>query len=95
MNGILCQLDQVVIWLARLYSLILLVYAVISWIPDIRGAWVRYLAMLVEPVLAPVRRIIPPVGGLDLAFLVVLLVLNWLIVPLLGRAAYSACVGLY
>ena len=95
MNGLLCQLDQVVIWLARLYSLVLLVYAVISWIPDIRGPWVRYLAMLVEPVLAPVRRIIPPVGGLDLAFLVVLLVLNYLIVPLLNRAAYGACVGLY
>ncbi len=95
MNGLLCQLDQIVIWLARLYSLVLLIYAVISWIPDIRGPWVRYLAMLVEPVLAPVRRIIPPVGGLDLAFLVVLLVLNYLIVPLLARAAYSACAPLY
>jgi len=94
-NGLLCQLDQVVIWLARLYSLVLLIYAVISWIPDIRGPWVRYLAMLVEPVLAPVRRIIPPVGGLDLAFLVVLLVLNYVIVPLLGRAAYSACAAIY
>jgi YggT family protein len=94
-NGLLCQLDQIVIWLARLYSLVLLIYAVISWIPDIRGPWVRYLAMLVEPVLAPVRRIIPPVGGLDLAFLVVLLVLNYLIVPLLSRAAYSACAPIY
>ena len=95
MNGLLCQLDQAVIVLARLYSLVLLIYAIISWIPDIRGNWVRYLAMLVEPVLAPVRRIIPPVGGLDLAFLVVLLVLNYVIVPLLGRAAYSACAPLY
>jgi YggT family protein len=94
-NGLLCQLDQLVILLARLYSLVLLVYAVISWIPDIRGGWVRYLAMLVEPVLAPVRRIIPPIGGLDLAFLVVLLVLNYLIVPLLARAEYSACVPVY
>ena len=93
MNALLCQLDSLVILLARIYSLVLLVYAVISWIPDIRGAWVRYLAMLVEPVLAPVRRIIPPLGGLDLAFLVVLLVLNYVIVPLLGRAQFSACYG--
>ena len=89
MNGLLCQLDGWIVILARLYSLVLLIYAVISWIPDLRGEWVRYLAMLVEPVLAPVRRIIPPVGGLDLAFLVVLLVLNYLIVPLLQRAGRS------
>ena len=30
--------------------------------------------MLVEPVLMPVRRIIPPMGGLDLSFLVVIIV---------------------
>ena len=95
MNGLLCQLDGWIVILARLYSLVLLIYAVISWIPDLRGEWVRYLAMLVEPVLAPVRRIIPPVGGLDLAFLVVLLVLNYLIVPLLQRAAVGACAGAY
>ncbi|MDE2481471.1 MAG: YggT family protein [bacterium] len=80
-----------VIWLARLYSVLLFVYAVLSWLPDLRGPWVRYLAMVIEPVLAPVRRIIPPLGGFDLAFLVVLLVLNYLIVPLLVRAAFTAC----
>lgn len=91
MNDLLCRLDQLVILLARLYQLVLLVYAVVSWIPDIRGPWVRYLAMLVEPILAPVRRLIPPVGGLDLAFLVVLLVLQLLVIPLLQRAAIGAC----
>jgi YggT family protein len=90
-NALLCQLDSLVVLLARIYSLVLLVYAVVSWIPDIRGPWVRYLAMFVEPVLAPVRRIIPPMGGLDLAFLVVLLVLQLLIVPLLQRVAYGVC----
>ncbi len=94
MNGILCQLDSLVIALARLYSLVLLVYAVISWIPDLRGSWVRYLAMLVEPVLAPIRRIVPPLGGLDMAFLVLILLLNFVIVPLLRTAAFNACFGL-
>jgi YggT family protein len=32
--------------------------------------------MLVEPVLVPVRRVIPPLGGLDLSFIVVLIVLQ-------------------
>jgi YggT family protein len=30
----------------------------------------------VEPVLTPVRRIIPPMGGLDLSFLVVILLIQ-------------------
>jgi YggT family protein len=90
-NALLCQLDLLVVWFARLYSIVLLIYAVVSWIPDLRGRWVYYLAMLVEPVLTPVRRIIPPLGGLDIAFLVVLLALNYLIVPLLYRIAGNVC----
>jgi YggT family protein len=94
-NGLLCQLDQLVVWIIRIYSILMLVYAVISWIPDVRGPWVRYIAMLVEPVLAPVRRIIPPIGGLDIAFLVVLLLLNYVIAPLVGRAAFAACYSIF
>lgn len=91
MNGLICQLDLAVVWLIRVYSIVLLIYAILSWIPDLRGQWVRYIAMLVEPVLMPLRRIIPPLGGLDLSFLVLILALNYLIIPLLTRAAYGAC----
>ncbi len=68
-----------------IYTIIMIVYAVLSWIPSLRGRWSDYIAMVVEPVVAPVRRIIPPVGGLDLSFLVVLILLQVLrahIVPL-------------
>jgi YggT family protein len=63
----------------RLFWLVMLVYAVVSWIPSLQGNWTRYLARIVEPVLMPVRRIIPPVGGLDLAFLVVIILVGYLI----------------
>lgn len=91
MNGLICQLDLAVVWILRVYSIILLIYAILSWIPDLRGNWVRYIAMLVEPVLMPLRRIIPPLGGLDLSFLVLILALNYLIIPLVIRAASGAC----
>jgi YggT family protein len=79
----------------NVYTLLLLVYAVISWVPDLRrGRWVYYLASLIEPVLIPIRRIIPPLGGLDLAFLVVLLVLQLFVGPRLWAIANS-CVPLY
>jgi len=32
---------------------------------------------IVEPILTPIRRFIPPMGGLDLAFLVAILGLYW------------------
>lgn len=63
----------------KLYWVIMLVYAVISWIPSLRGRWTDYVAMLVEPVLVPLRRIIPPLGGLDVSFLIVILLVGWLI----------------
>jgi len=62
--------------LITIYVVIMLVYAVVSWIPSIRGRWTDYVAMLVEPVLRPVRRIIPPLGGLDLSFLIVIILLQ-------------------
>jgi YggT family protein len=36
----------------------------------------RVLFVLTEPVLAPFRKVIPPVGGLDLSFVVAFLVVE-------------------
>ena len=72
-----CVVYQVVGEVLRLYSYVMLAYAIVSWLPSLRGAWTRYLSMLVEPVLAPVRRIIPPIGGFDISFIVVILAINW------------------
>jgi len=87
----LCAIDRAIEDLVYIYTAILIVYAVVSWIPDLRGSWTRYLSMFVDPVLNPIRRIIPPVGGLDLAFLVLILLLNFVIAPLVHAAAGRAC----
>lgn len=71
-----CSVLSILHELIMIYVVIMLVYAVVSWIPSIRGRWSDYVAMLVEPVLTPVRRVIPPLGGLDLSFLVVIVVLQ-------------------
>lgn len=91
MNSLLCTLTSALSVIVNVYSILLFVYAILSWIPDLRGRWTYYLAMLVEPVLTPIRRVIPPVGGLDLAFLVLILVLQLLIRPMLQQAAFNAC----
>jgi YggT family protein len=74
-----CQLYSVVAWLLNVYVFIMLAYALVSWVPSLRGKWTDYVAMLVEPVLTPVRRIIPPLGGLDISFLIVILAIQFVI----------------
>jgi YggT family protein len=75
----ICSLYTVVAWILNAYVLVMLVYALVSWVPSLRGKWTDYVAMLVEPVLTPVRRIIPPMGGLDISFLVVIIALQFVV----------------
>ena len=90
MSAALCQflsaLDKV-IWL---YTIIMLVYAVLSWVPDLRGSWSRYIEAIVEPVLIPVRRIVPPAMGIDWSFMIVMAIL-WLIDRLVLAQLASRC----
>lgn len=72
-----CIVWDILVKLFGLYLLLMLAYAVVSWVPSLRGRWTDYLAMVIEPVLSPVRRIIPPLGGLDLSFLVVFIILQF------------------
>lgn len=96
MNGLLCDLTQLLGVLVQIYTIVLLAYAVLSWIPDLRGsAFERYLALFVEPLLRPIRRVIPPIGGLDVAFLILILILQFLVRPLLGSMTINACAPMY
>lgn len=96
MNIVLCDLSQALVWVVNLYTILLFVYAIVSWFPDLRRSrWTYYLARLVEPVLVPIRRVIPPVGGFDLAFLIVLLALQLLIRPALAHLEFNSCLVLY
>ena len=74
-----------------LYMLLMLVYAVVSWVPSLRGRWTDYLAMAIEPVLTPVRRVIPPLGGLDISFLIVFIVLQFVLRLIASNAAAQLC----
>jgi YggT family protein len=95
-NLLLCDVANALVYAVNIYTFLLLVYAVVSWVPDLRrGRWVYYLASVIEPVLIPIRRIIPPLGGLDLAFLVLLLVLQLLVRPLLVHLAFNSCYPLF
>jgi len=77
MTGVPVALIQVLSTILDVYTFILIARALISWVsPDPRNQIVQWLYRLTEPVLAPVRRVIPSFGGLDLSVLVVLIAIQ-------------------
>lgn len=67
-------------WLLDIYSWIIIAAALISWVsPDPYNPIVRFLRQVTEPLLAPVRRLLPPwkTGGLDLSPLLVLIAIQF------------------
>ena len=65
--------------LINVYIVVLFVRAIFSWFPPPSGAlatFYRILLDLTEPVLAPLRRVIPPAGMFDLSFLVLIIFLT-------------------
>jgi len=80
-----------------LLMFVMFIYMAFSWLIAFNIVNLRNPAMaqiydvvrrLVEPILTPIRRFIPPMGGLDMAFLVAFLGLLWAkdwLVPTLAR----------
>jgi len=64
----------------RIYSFALIIYILMSWFPGARESQFGYiLGRICEPYLEPFRKIIPPIGMIDISPIVAILVLNYLI----------------
>ncbi len=74
------RLVRLTLWL---YSISILVYVILSWIAQASYSPVAVLlGELVGPVLRPVRRLLPSIGGLDLSPLLVLIAIQALMIAL-------------
>ena len=73
-------MDNLICQLLGIYLLILVVRAILSWFPLSPGSALApvasFLYSITEPVLAPLRRIIPAVGGFDLSFIVLFFIIQ-------------------
>lgn len=59
---------------STVFTLLIIVRVLLSWVsPDPRNAVVRIVHQLTEPVLAPVRNVLPTAGGIDFSPLLVLI----------------------
>ncbi len=79
-------IPQVLYAVAQIYSFVLLARIIASWIPnmDPNHPLVQVLHQLTEPVLAPIRQAIPPMGMIDLSPLILFIGLRILQSVLLG-----------
>lgn len=82
------RLLQLVIYI---YIFIILIEVILSWVnPHAYNAATVLIYSLSTPVMRPARRLIPPMGGIDLSPLVVLIVLNLLLILLVAPILDSA-----
>jgi len=75
-NIFLKSFIQLVDLFLTIYIWIIIARAIISWVnPYPYHPLVRFLYRVTEPVLAPVRRIIPPIAGIDISPVIVIFVI--------------------
>ncbi|MGE4503887.1 MAG: YggT family protein [Desulfovibrionaceae bacterium] len=96
MDIILITLADIIGTVLSLYSIILIVAVLITWVnPDPYNPIVRILRTLTEPVLWRARRLLPflVVGGIDLSPIAVLLLVQFLhrVIP---QLIYRAAMGM-
>jgi YggT family protein len=64
--------------LIGLYSWALIIYILMSWVPDVRASkFGQLLGSICEPYLEPFRKIIPPIGMIDISPLVAIFLLRF------------------
>ncbi len=88
MGNVILGITQVLDILLSSYKWIIIIRALISWVnPDPYNPIVRFLVSVTEPVLRPLRKLMPPwkMGGLDLSPLVAILIIIFLEYALIGN----------
>ena len=76
----------------QVYTYILLARIILSWVPHdpFKQPIVRWIYQLTEPILAPARRIIPPIGMVDISPIAVFMILE-----LIRRFVLTALMRIY
>ena len=80
------EIVRVIMFVLDIYTWVIIAAAVISWVtPNPDNPVVRLLRRLTEPVMAPIRQLLPPwkTFGLDFSPMIVILLIQWAVKPLL------------
>jgi YggT family protein len=81
----------------------IIISAILSWLVafdviNLRNQFVagvaRFLDAVTRPILRPIQRIIPPLGGVDISPIIAILIIQYVLISILLRAAESAILPL-
>jgi YggT family protein len=70
-QGFRVGIESLILTILNLYSFVLFGRAIMSWFdPTFSSSIGRILYDVTEPVIAPIRQVVPPIAGLDLSIMV-------------------------
>ena len=71
-------LETLIYYVAQALTLLIIVRALLTWIPsvDYGHPVIRAIVRVTDPMLRPIRRLIPPLGGIDVTPIVALLLIQ-------------------
>ncbi len=74
----------ILLYALDVYSILLIIRALLGWFPnlDYSNPLLRLLHNITEPVLAPIRRAVPPMGGMDWSIVIAVVGVNILMLLL-------------
>ncbi|HGL6255772.1 TPA: YggT family protein [Staphylococcus aureus] len=92
--NVLATIFKFILFVVKIYYFGMIIYFFTSWVPSIRETKVGYfLAKIYEPFLQPFRKVIPPIGIIDISSIAAIIVLvlfqkgllqifNWILIQL-------------
>ncbi len=92
--NVLATIFKFILFVVEIYYFGMIIYFFTSWVPSIRETEVGYfLAKIYEPFLQPFRKVIPPIGIIDISSIAAIIVLvlfqkgllqifNWILIQL-------------
>ena len=84
------EVVRLIMFVLDIYTWVIIAAAVISWVtPNPSHPAVRLLRRVTEPVLAPIRQLLPPwkTFGLDFSPMIIIMLIQWALKPLLWSLA--------
>ena len=92
--NVLATIFKFILFVVEIYYFGMIIYFFTSWVPSIRETKVgHFLAKIYEPFLQPFRKVIPPIGIIDISSIAAIIVLvlfqkgllqifNWILIQL-------------
>lgn len=79
LGNLLTTIAQILNMVLTAYTYVIVARALVTWVnPDPYNPIVRFLFQATEPVLRPIRRMLPATGGIDISPIIVIIIIYFI-----------------